>query len=84
MMTYGGAAPGDRTLIDALAPALLILSKKGDLPSAACAARAGADATAKMTRAKVGRASYLSAANLQGIADPGAEAVALLLEGLIR
>jgi triose/dihydroxyacetone kinase / FAD-AMP lyase (cyclizing) len=35
-----------------------------------------------MTRARAGRSSYVSAANLKGVIDPGAEAVALLLEGL--
>ncbi|MEM7523061.1 MAG: dihydroxyacetone kinase subunit DhaK [Pseudomonadota bacterium] len=76
----GGAAPGDRTMIDALAPALDALPR--GLGAAAAAARAGADATAKITRARAGRASYLSEANLAGVNDPGAEAVAILLEQL--
>ncbi len=42
---YGGAAPGDRTLIDALAPAIDALAT-GDLAAAARAAEAGAAATA--------------------------------------
>ncbi len=76
----GGAAPGDRTMIDALAPALEALPN--GLAAAAKAARDGADATAKITRARAGRASYLSAESLAGHNDPGAEAVALLLEKL--
>ncbi len=76
MMQVGGAGPGDRTMIDALAPALAALG--GGLPAAAKAARAGADATAAMTRAKAGRASYLSADSLTGHVDPGAEGVARL------
>ena len=82
MMAYGGAKPGDRTMIDALLPALQALGKSGTLSAAAKAARAGADATAHMTRARAGRSSYVSAANLKGINDPGAEAIARLLEGL--
>ncbi|MEM6492294.1 MAG: dihydroxyacetone kinase subunit DhaK, partial [Pseudomonadota bacterium] len=74
----GGAGPGDRTMIDALAPALEALPLGVD--AAAKAARTGADATAQITRARAGRASYLSEANLAGVNDPGAEAVALLLE----
>lgn len=82
MMDYGGAEPGDRTMVDALVPALAELRKSGSVASAAKAARKGADATAGMTRARAGRSSYLSAKNLLGINDPGAEAVARLLEGL--
>jgi ATP-dependent dihydroxyacetone kinase len=81
MMAYGGAKPGDRTMIDALEPAIAALRMDG-LSDAAKAARSGANATARMTRARAGRSSYVSAANLQGVIDPGAEAVALLLEGL--
>ncbi|RVU34275.1 DAK2 domain-containing protein [Hwanghaeella grinnelliae] len=76
----GGARPGDRTMIDALAPALEALP--GGLAAAAAAAREGADATAKITKARAGRASYISAENLAGHNDPGAEAVARLLEKL--
>ena len=76
----GGAAPGDRTMIDALAPALAAFAR--GLAAASAAARTGADATAAMTKANAGRASYLSAASLMGHNDPGAEAVARLFEGL--
>ncbi|MEM8980048.1 MAG: dihydroxyacetone kinase subunit DhaK [Pseudomonadota bacterium] len=76
----GGAGPGDRTMIDALAPALEALPQ--GLDAASAAARAGADATAKLGRAKAGRASYVPEENLIGHNDPGAEAVALLFEGL--
>jgi len=76
----GGAQVGDRTMIDALAPALEALER--GLAAAAVAARAGADSTAAIHRAKAGRAAYVPEKNLQGHNDPGAEAVALLLEGL--
>ena len=76
----GGAAPGDRTMIDALMPALEALPQ--GVAAAANAARAGADGTAAITNAKAGRASYVSASNLEGNNDPGAEAVALLFEHL--
>lgn len=84
MMDFGGAKLGDRTMIDALQPALDVLSHSGDLAGAASAARKGADKTAAMTSARAGRSSYISAENLKGFNDPGAEAVALLLEGLAR
>jgi dihydroxyacetone kinase len=76
----GGAAPGDRTMIDALAPALAALPQ--GLDAAAAAARKGADHTATITRAKAGRASYIAEAKLAGHNDPGAEAVARLLSAL--
>lgn len=80
VMQVGGASLGDRTMIDALAPALAALPQ--GIAAAAAAARQGADATAQMTRAKAGRSSYLSADKLKGHNDPGAEGVARLLEAL--
>ena len=82
VMQVGGAAPGHRTMIDALAPALAALPE--GLAAAAAAARAGADATAQMTRAKAGRATYLAADKLRGHNDPGAEGVARLFEDMAR
>ncbi|WP_299045745.1 dihydroxyacetone kinase subunit DhaK [uncultured Tateyamaria sp.] len=76
----GGASVGDRTMIDALAPALDALGQGID--AAAAAARAGADSTANIHRAKAGRAAYVPSENLKGHNDPGAEAVALVFEGL--
>jgi dihydroxyacetone kinase len=80
MQEIGGARPGDRTMVDALAPALDALEES--LPEAAKAARAGADRTAHMSKANAGRASYVNAKHLVGHADPGAEAVARLFEHL--
>ncbi len=84
MMAYGGAKPGDRTMIDALMPALNELLKSGSVANAAKVARVGADATSKMVKARAGRSTYVSAAKLKGVNDPGAEAVAMLLEGLAK
>ena len=78
----GGAGVGDRTMIDALAPALATLDQ--GLDAAAAAARAGADSTAGIHKAKAGRAAYVPSDNLKGHNDPGAEAVALVFEGLAR
>ena len=47
------------------------------------ASRKGAEETANMLSARVGRATYLSADQLQGNKDPGAEAVAKLFEYLV-
>ena len=76
----GGAEQGDRTMIDALSPALDALGTS--IEAAAKAARQGADATAAITQARAGRASYVAEDSLAGNNDPGAEAVARLIEGL--
>ncbi|MFT5116171.1 MAG: ATP-dependent dihydroxyacetone kinase [Parasphingorhabdus sp.] len=76
----GGAKSGDRTMIDALEPALVQLTN--GMQCSADAARKGADATAKMGQAKAGRAAYVPEENLLGHNDPGAEAVARLFEHL--
>lgn len=78
----GGAEVGDRTMIDALAPALTALPD--GIAAAAAAAREGADGTAKIHRAKAGRAAYVPEENLKGHNDPGAEAVALLFGSLAK
>ena len=80
MRQIGGANPGDRTMVDALMPALQELGE--GLAAAAAAARKGADYTATITSAKAGRASYINAEQLEGFNDPGAEAVARLFEHL--
>merc|ERR1711973_245971 len=73
VMKYGGAEPGDRTMIDALYPALAVLEKNPDnLAEAVTAARAGAERTASMT-ARAGRASYVSKDKVNQ-KDPGAVA----------
>ncbi|PBB39174.1 dihydroxyacetone kinase subunit DhaK [Mesorhizobium sp. WSM3868] len=73
MTFYGGAKLGDRTMVDALEPALKALDTNG-LETAASAARSGAQATAAMQKAKAGRSAYIG--RQLDIADPGAFAVA--------
>ncbi|AKH99528.1 dihydroxyacetone kinase [Hoeflea sp. IMCC20628] len=80
MQEIGGAKLGDRTMVDALHPALDAL--EDNLQLAAKAARAGADHTATLTKANAGRATYINAQQLEGHTDPGAEAVARLFEHL--
>lgn len=80
MKEAGGAQLGDRTMVDALEPALDAL--KTDIGAAAISARMGAVSTAALKTAQAGRASYISADQLEGVIDPGAEAVARLFEAL--
>jgi dihydroxyacetone kinase len=85
----GGAARGDRTMLDALLPAAEAFraavrsgrSPAEALRAAAAAAAAGAHATAAMLPRR-GRSSYLGERVLEH-PDPGAEAVAVWLGALI-
>ncbi|HEI9733845.1 TPA: dihydroxyacetone kinase subunit DhaK [Enterobacter cloacae] len=83
MKQYGGADLGDRTLIDALQPALETL-QKNDLQAAAQAAQKGAEATARMGKAGAGRSSYVNKENLDGVMDPGAVAVAEVFKAMVE
>ncbi len=82
----GKAAPGDKTMLDALLPACDALeaavaagsSLAEALERAAAAARAGRDATTPMV-ARKGRASYLGERSA-GHPDPGACSSVLLVE----
>ncbi|UWU26122.1 dihydroxyacetone kinase family protein (plasmid) [Rhizobium sp. CB3060] len=84
----GGAKPGDRTMIDALAPAAtsftdaLASGKSVDEAwnSAVAAGVAGAEATSSM-RPRLGRASYLGDRAL-GYPDGGAVAVTIWLQAI--
>lgn len=88
IMKLGGAKPGDKTMVDALAPAIEALkavakaggSLKEAFEKAAEAAQKGAEATKEMI-AKKGKASYLGEKTL-GYPDPGAMAVALIFKAI--
>ena len=84
----GKAKPGDKTMVDALSPALdameAVIKKGGDLVAAVTAARdaaaAGRDATVPMV-ARKGRASYLGERSA-GHMDPGAASMSMLFDAL--
>ena len=81
---YGGATVGARTMLDALVPAAASLVSHGNLAEAAKKAREGADSTASMKTASAGRSNYLNAESLEGTPDPGAVAVAIIMESLAK
>ncbi|MEV8566252.1 dihydroxyacetone kinase subunit DhaL [Streptomyces sp. NPDC051322] len=74
----GGAAAGDKTMLDALLPGAEALAES--FAAAAAAADAGALGTVPL-RARKGRASYLGERSI-GHQDPGATSSALLLRAL--
>ncbi len=84
----GKAEVGDKTMVDALTPALAAYdAAAGDgvgsaLAAAAAAAAAGRDATVPLV-ARKGRASYLGERSA-GHQDPGATSVTMLLEAAAR
>ncbi|MBI0132267.1 dihydroxyacetone kinase subunit DhaK [Snodgrassella sp. W8132] len=81
MKHYGGADIGDRTLIDALQPALDAW-QNWNFSAAIQAAREGAEKTAGIHKAGAGRSSYVNQQNLAGVPDPGAVAVAEVFTAL--
>jgi phosphoenolpyruvate---glycerone phosphotransferase subunit DhaL len=88
VVARGRADPGDKTMIDALQPAVDALSSAADrgiplaesLSLAAVAAAAGRDATLPLV-ARKGRASYLGDRSA-GHLDPGATSAAILVQAL--
>ena len=77
---YGKAEVGHKTMVDALAPAVGVLTAEpapGGLRDAAQAAIEGAQSTAAIL-AKRGRASYVGEVS-RGVHDPGAVAMALII-----
>jgi dihydroxyacetone kinase-like protein len=89
VIARGKAQPGDKTMLDALAPACDALDAAlaagqplGEaLEAAAEAARKGRDATVPLV-ARKGRASYLGERSA-GHQDPGATSTALLLDAAV-
>jgi phosphoenolpyruvate---glycerone phosphotransferase subunit DhaL len=90
VVELGAAEPGDKTMVDALGPAIEALRERlatgeeleAALEEAADAADAGARATTPM-QARKGRASYLGERSV-GHQDPGATSTALIVRALGR
>ena len=90
VVDLGAAAPGDKTMVDALLPAAESLHRALDagaplqdaISAASEAAEEGAKATVPLL-ARKGRASYLGERSI-GHQDPGATSAALILRALER
>jgi dihydroxyacetone kinase-like protein len=88
VMQRGKAQPGDKTMIDALTPAVDTLKQSVDsgeslieaLAAAAKAADTGVQKTAEMT-AKHGRARYVGERSI-GHIDAGAKSIALMFQAI--
>jgi phosphoenolpyruvate---glycerone phosphotransferase subunit DhaL len=85
---FGGAQPGDKTIVDSISAARQAANDSADLGAsavealfaAAQGARKGAEATAGMI-ARIGRSSRLGELS-RGTVDPGAESFAISMEAL--
>mmetsp|Transcript_1521 Transcript_1521/g.3457 ORF Transcript_1521/g.3457 Transcript_1521/m.3457 type:complete len:104 (-) Transcript_1521:172-483(-) len=85
-----GAYQGDRTMLDALFPAVHALEKAAEegvgvreaLERAVEAAEEGADATKNM-KARAGRSNYVPEEVLKSTPDPGAKAAAIWMRAAL-
>ena len=92
MRKYGRAAPGDRTMVDAIHPALEVLRESRNsatennylaiFEKATEAAETGAMKTVKM-KASAGRASYVAHSELK-YPDPGAHAIGIIMRAVFE
>ena len=90
VITRGKAAVGEKTMVDAWAPAAKAAREAADagqdaaavLVSASAAALAGAESTTDLKATK-GRASYLGERSV-GHKDPGATSTGIILESAVR
>ena len=90
VVELGAAEPGDKTMVDALGPAVRVLRERIEageglpaaLEAAVAAAEEGARATIPM-QARKGRASYLGERSI-GHQDPGATSTVLIVAALGR
>ena len=90
MVELGAAEAGDKTMVDALEPAIRALRGAveggGDLAAAVASATAAAEEGARSTvpmQARKGRASYLGERSI-GHQDPGATSTVLIVAALGR
>lgn len=90
IVDLGAAEPGDKTIVDALGPAVSAMREGldggGSLAGAAAAAREAAEEGMRATipmQARKGRASYLGERSV-GHQDPGATSTALIMAALER
>ncbi|KAL3293113.1 dihydroxyacetone kinase [Colletotrichum asianum] len=79
---YTPAQPGDRTVVDALAPFVSTFAARSSLKDAVEAARKGCESTKGM-EASLGRSVYVGGDEWKNCPDPGAYGLVKLLEGLV-
>lgn len=83
LMKYTRARLGDRTMMDALIPFIDTLQGTGDVKQAIQRSQEGVEGTKKMV-AQLGRSTYLDESATQGVPDPGAYGLLILLDGMSK
>ncbi|KAK4960045.1 hypothetical protein LTR10_002934 [Elasticomyces elasticus] len=81
LMKYTRARLGDRTMMDALIPYIETLKSTGDVKEAVQRAEQGVEGT-KTMEASLGRSAYLDESATQGVPDPGAYGLLILMQGM--
>ncbi|KAK5138189.1 hypothetical protein LTR08_004884 [Meristemomyces frigidus] len=81
LMKYTRARLGDRTMMDALIPFIDTLENTNDVQKAIERSQEGVEDT-KTMEAKLGRSAYLDESATQGVPDPGAYGLLVLLKGM--
>lgn len=82
LFNYTNARLGDRTMMDALIPFIETFADSGDAKQALEKTREGVEGT-KTMQAKLGRSTYLDEKATQGVPDPGAYGLSVLLNGML-
>ena len=83
LMKYTRARLGDRTMMDALIPFIETLESTGDSDKAIERSQDGVEST-KTMEATLGRSAYLDESATQGVPDPGAYGLLVLLKGMCK
>ncbi|KAI6793422.1 Dak phosphatase [Hortaea werneckii] len=78
---YTKARLGDRTMMDALIPFIETLNSTNDGSQAIEKSKQGVEGTKQM-QASLGRSTYLDESATQGVPDPGAYGLLILLQGM--
>ncbi|KAI7314787.1 Dak phosphatase [Hortaea werneckii] len=78
---YTKARLGDRTMMDALIPFIETLNSTNDGDQAIEKSKQGVEGTKQM-QASLGRSTYLDESATQGVPDPGAFGLLILLQGM--
>ncbi|WPG99831.1 Hypothetical protein R9X50_00265100 [Acrodontium crateriforme] len=83
LLKYTRARLGDRTMMDALIPFVHVFETTGNVDQAIAEAKKGVEGT-KTMEAKLGRSTYLDESSTQGVPDPGAYGLLVLLQGIAK
>jgi len=83
LLKYTRARLGDRTMMDTLIPFTDNFDEPDDLEGALQKAEKGVEGT-KTMEASLGRSAYLDESTTQGVPDPGAYGLLVLLEGMVK